>query len=81
MDDILLFFCGAFFTMCAWYFSVNSDRSQYRSGYKNGYADGLKEVGGTDIIRCEECAHKFDDDCPMIWGKGDKEYCSWGERE
>lgn len=31
-----------------------------------------------EIIRCEECIHRFDNDCPIDWNG--KEFCSFAER-
>ena len=32
------------------------------------------------IIRCCDCIHAHDHDCPVKWGRTDDDYCSWAER-
>lgn len=35
-----------------------------------------------DIIRCGECRHLHDNDCPVVgWGRDDDDYCAWAERD
>ena len=33
-----------------------------------------------EIIRCRDCIHAHDHDCPVNWGRTDDDYCSWAER-
>lgn len=33
------------------------------------------------VVRCKDCIHLHDHDCPIDWGKTDDDYCSFGERE
>lgn len=40
----------------------------------------LIKSGQTEIIRCKDCIHKFDHDCPIDWGKTDSDFCSFAER-
>lgn len=36
----------------------------------------------SDIIRCGECRHLHDNDCPVVgWGRNDDDYCAWAERD
>ena len=32
-----------------------------------------------EIIRCRDCIHAHDHDCPVNWGRTDDDYCSWAE--
>ena len=34
-----------------------------------------------EIIRCRDCIHAHDHDCPVNWGRTDDDYCSWAEKE
>ena len=48
------------------------------------FVDYLVENYGVDIpdiVRCKDCIHLHDHDCPIDWGKTDDDYCSFGERE
>lgn len=33
-----------------------------------------------DVIRCKDCEHMHDNDCPIHWGKTETDYCSYGEQ-
>lgn len=33
-----------------------------------------------EIIRCRDCIHAHDHDCPVNWGRTEDDYCSWAER-
>ena len=37
------------------------------------------EVG--KLVRCKDCIHLHDHDCPIDWGITDDDYCSFGERK
>ena len=42
-----------------------------------------KEGGGEDVVevvRCKDCIHAGDRDCPIDWPKNGEDYCSFGER-
>lgn len=32
-----------------------------------------------EIIRCMDCRHIRDNDCPIYWGKSDYDFCSFAE--
>ena len=32
------------------------------------------------VVRCKDCIHLRDHDCPIDWGKTDDDYCSFGAR-
>ena len=34
-----------------------------------------------EIIRCHDCIHAHDHDCPISWRRTDDDYCSWAEKE
>lgn len=35
----------------------------------------------TEVIRCPDCVHIHDDDCPLVgWGRCGDHYCSYAER-
>lgn len=33
-----------------------------------------------EIIRCKDCCHIHDGDCPISWGKTEEDFCSFAER-
>lgn len=33
-----------------------------------------------EVVRCKDCCHIFDGDCPITWEKTDDDFCSYGER-
>ena len=42
--------------------------------------DYSDEIMG-ELVRCKDCIHLHDRDCPIDWGKTDDDYCSFGEQE
>lgn len=34
----------------------------------------------TEVVRCKDCEHWTNDDCPFSWGKVEDAFCSYGER-
>ena len=40
-----------------------------------------KRMALEPIVRCKDCIHLHDHDCPIDWGKTDDDYCSFGERK
>ena len=37
-------------------------------------------VDAVEVVRCKECRHRHDGDCPISWGKTDEDFCSFAER-
>lgn len=33
------------------------------------------------IVRCKDCMHLHDHECPISWGKTDDDYCSFAEQK
>lgn len=33
-----------------------------------------------EVVRCKDCIHARDRDCPIDWPKNGEDYCSYGER-
>lgn len=33
-----------------------------------------------EVVRCKDCIHAGDRDCPIDWPKNGEDYCSFGER-
>ena len=33
-----------------------------------------------EVVRCKDCIHADDRDCPIDWPKNEEDYCSFGER-
>lgn len=36
---------------------------------------------GDELIRCKDCKHETDHDCPINWGKTGEDFCSFAERK
>lgn len=34
-----------------------------------------------EVVRCKDCIHIHDHDCPITWDKTGDDYCSYGERK
>lgn len=57
--------------------------------YEPVYCDALedeslyvgKKLDLVEVVRCKDCIHLHDHDCPIAWGKTDYDYCSFGERK
>ena len=45
------------------------------------YADTIKEHNLQELIRCKDCTHETDHDCPISWGKTGDDFCSFAERK
>ena len=33
-----------------------------------------------ELIRCKDCKHETDHDCPINWGKTGEDFCSFAEK-
>ena len=33
------------------------------------------------LVRCKDCKHETDHDCPINWGKTGEDFCSFAERK
>lgn len=38
-------------------------------------------VDAVEVVRCKDCIHTHDHDCPITWDKTENDYCSYGERK
>lgn len=39
-------------------------------------------VDAVEVVRCKECIHVHDNDCPLDgWARSDEDSCSYGERK
>jgi hypothetical protein len=52
-----------------------------REAFEKGFRIGVKKASSAQpVIRCKDCIHIHDNDCPISWGRQDFDYCSWAER-
>ena len=42
--------------------------------------EDLPAADVVEVVRCRECIHSTDHDCPISWGKTDEDFCSFAER-
>ena len=42
--------------------------------------DRVPAADVVEVVRCRECIHSSDHDCPISWGKTDNDFCSFAER-
>lgn len=47
---------------------------------KDGHLTYNIEADKNELVRCKDCCHIFDGDCPITWEKTDDDFCSYGER-
>lgn len=66
-------------------FPVDPMQSEYAQGIACGaalaktYVEQLPPAQPV-IIRCKDCEHWTNDDCPFAWGKVEDAFCSYAER-
>ena len=44
------------------------------------YLDEVPAADVVEVVRCGDCIHAGDRDCPIDWPKNGEDYCSFGER-
>lgn len=44
------------------------------------YLDEVPAADVVEVVRCKDCIHAGDRDCPIDWPKNGEDYCSFGER-
>lgn len=42
--------------------------------------DEIPAADVVEVVRCKDCIHAGDRDCPIDWPKNGEDYCSFGER-
>lgn len=42
--------------------------------------DRVPAADVVEVVRCKDCIHAGDRDCPIDWPKNGEDYCSFGER-
>ena len=47
-----------------------------------GMLEARPTIDAVEVVRCKECIHVRDNDCPLTgWARSDEDFCSYGERE
>ena len=56
--------------------ALDQDKERYDTAYRKGYATGYKKRE-EEIVRCEDCAKRGFDDCPVNGWMPEKAYGNW----
>lgn len=58
------------------------ERLRQRRGEAREILNSIQQLPSAqpEIIRCKDCIHKYDHDCPIDWDKTDSDFCSFAER-
>lgn len=62
------------------YCHVRYDTELNKNGKPEIVCKDVSDHDFVEVVRCKDCIHAGDRDCPIDWPKNGEDYCSFGER-